>query len=111
MGSSKVLNNYVLELKTPNTSSNVCLVFERQIVEGIPIFQKIYICLTTIKGGFIAGCRRVIGLDGCFLEELLKGQQLVAVDKMGAIKCSLWHGKLLKRKTMKVGHGLWKPKV
>lgn len=42
-----------------------------------------YICLTVIRELFREGCKKIIGLDGCFLKGLLKGQLLVAVGRDG----------------------------
>ena len=77
----KVLNNNALELKATNPRSNVEVVAERDNPNELPVFQKIYICLDTVREGFLAGCRRLVGLEGCFLKRLLKGQLLVAVGK------------------------------
>ncbi|MFQ6629106.1 hypothetical protein Gotur_008331 [Gossypium turneri] len=32
------------------------------------LFQRIYVCLEACKDGYRAGCRRIVGLDGCFLK-------------------------------------------
>lgn len=37
------------------------------------------ICLGAVKEGFLRGCRRYIGLDGCFLPGPNKGQLLCVV--------------------------------
>ena len=80
----KVLNNYALELKATNPRSNVEFVAERDNPNELPVFQKIYICLDTVREGFLAGCRRLVGPDGCFLKGLLlKGQLLVAIGRDG----------------------------
>lgn len=78
-----VIHNYSLELKTTNPGSNVIVESKRQHQNELPTFQKIYICLAAIREGFLGGCRRIIGLDGCFLKGLLKGQLLVAVGRDG----------------------------
>ena len=78
-----VLNNYAMELKLTNPSSSVLVISERYRINGLPTFQKIYVCLTAVKEGFITGCRRIIGIDGCFLKGLLKGQLLVTVGRDG----------------------------
>ena len=44
-----------------------------------PCFERIYICLAALKEGWIGGCRRIIGLDGCFTKDMHKGQLLIAV--------------------------------
>ncbi|WCJ29277.1 hypothetical protein M5689_010922 [Euphorbia peplus] len=36
-----------------------------------------------MKEGFKEGCRRCIGVDGCFLKDVCKGQLLSAVAKDG----------------------------
>ncbi|XP_039138992.1 uncharacterized protein LOC120276335 [Dioscorea cayenensis subsp. rotundata] len=41
-----------------------------------------YICIKAIKEGFLYGCRRLIGVDGCFLKGLM-GQLFVAVGRDG----------------------------
>ncbi|XP_039138799.1 uncharacterized protein LOC120276135 [Dioscorea cayenensis subsp. rotundata] len=79
----KVLNNYSLELKMTNPGSTVIVVVERNNPTELPVFQKIYICLSDAKEGFLASCRKLVGLDGCFLKGLLKGQLLVAVGRHG----------------------------
>ncbi|XP_039126939.1 uncharacterized protein LOC120263096 [Dioscorea cayenensis subsp. rotundata] len=79
----KVLNSYALELKASNPGSNVVIVFERLSPDALPTFQKMYIYLTAAREGFLVGCRRIIGLDGCFLKGLMKGQLLVAVGRDG----------------------------
>ena len=79
----KVLNNYAMELRATNPGSNMVVVSGRQSQDALPIFQKMYICLTAVREGFLVGCKRLIGLDGCFLKGLMKGQLLVAVERDG----------------------------
>ena len=45
----------------------------------IPVFQRIYICLAALRKSWLEGCRRIIGLDGCFIKGQHKGQLLTAV--------------------------------
>ena len=40
-------------------------------------------CLEACKTGFLAGCRPMIGLDGCFLKGQYGGQLLAAVGQDG----------------------------
>ncbi|XP_022851077.1 uncharacterized protein LOC111372890, partial [Olea europaea var. sylvestris] len=50
------------------------------LVEGyVGEFRRLYICLGALRDGFIRGCRRLIGLDGCFLKTEHGGQLLSAV--------------------------------
>ncbi|XP_074342048.1 uncharacterized protein LOC141679444 [Apium graveolens] len=42
-------------------------------------FKRIYVCLGPVKKGFKAGCKPIIGLDGCHLNGPYGGQLLAAV--------------------------------
>ncbi|KAG8387956.1 hypothetical protein BUALT_Bualt02G0075100 [Buddleja alternifolia] len=42
-----------------------------------------YFCLAGMRVGFLDGCRPIIGLDGCFLKGLYKGQLLCATGRDG----------------------------
>lgn len=42
-------------------------------------FECMYVCLAPLREGFLAGCRQIISLDGCFLKGLYGGQLLSAV--------------------------------
>ncbi|GKB14257.1 hypothetical protein Tco_0848180 [Tanacetum coccineum] len=44
-------------------------------------FTRMYVCFKGLKDGWLAGCRRVIGLDGCFLTHYCKGELLTAVGR------------------------------
>ncbi|KAK4397521.1 hypothetical protein Sango_1588700 [Sesamum angolense] len=48
-----------------------------------PIFDKMYVCLSALKNGFLGGCRPIICLDGCFLKTCYGGQLLVVVGRDG----------------------------
>ena len=38
-----------------------------------------YVCLAPLREGFLAGCRQILSVDGCFLKGLYGGQLLTAV--------------------------------
>ena len=40
-----------------------------------------YVCFEGVKRGWIEGCRRVIGLDGCFLKGICKGELSCAIGR------------------------------
>ncbi|GKB56461.1 elongation factor G, III-V domain-containing protein [Tanacetum coccineum] len=40
-----------------------------------------YVCLAAVREGFLNGCRKYLGLDGCFLKGVVKGMLLTAVGK------------------------------
>ncbi|XP_039145858.1 uncharacterized protein LOC120283285 [Dioscorea cayenensis subsp. rotundata] len=43
------------------------------------VFEALYVCLAPLREGFLAGCRHLISVDGCFLKGLYGGQLLCAV--------------------------------
>nr|KAJ0207050.1 hypothetical protein LSAT_V11C500241920 [Lactuca sativa] len=49
--------------------------------DGKKYFRKFYCCFQGVKQGWIEGCRRVIGLDGCFLKGVYKGELLCAIGR------------------------------
>ena len=67
------LRKYCKELKDKNEGSTVQLILKGNT------FDRLYICLDACKKGFKAGCRPLIGLDGCFLKGYYGGQLLTAV--------------------------------
>ncbi|KAI5351730.1 hypothetical protein L3X38_004621 [Prunus dulcis] len=71
--------DYCEELRNtkPGTTTKVQCDFNEQL--GHPVFQRLYVCLGACKAGFIAGCKPIIGLDGCFLKSVYGGQFLAAV--------------------------------
>lgn len=44
-----------------------------------PQFERLYICFAACKKGWLAGCRRIIGLDGCHIKGPHDGQLLAAI--------------------------------
>ncbi|XP_078445752.1 uncharacterized protein LOC144714836 [Wolffia australiana] len=57
--------------------------FVVKTLNDIHTFKRLYICFDSLARGFLEGCRRVIGLDGCFLKTKMRGQLLCAVGKDG----------------------------
>ncbi|GJT15983.1 calcium/proton exchanger [Tanacetum coccineum] len=41
---------------------------------GSVSFKRMYICFKGVKDGWLAGCRKVIGLDGCFFKAYMQGR-------------------------------------
>uniref|UniRef100_A0A8R7V023 SWIM-type domain-containing protein n=1 Tax=Triticum urartu TaxID=4572 RepID=A0A8R7V023_TRIUA len=66
LGEYSQVFDYQLELLRSNPGST-CIVKLNPDNE-VPTFDKFYICFDACKKGFLAGCRKVIGLDGCFLK-------------------------------------------
>ncbi|KAK8656526.1 hypothetical protein V6N13_098473 [Hibiscus sabdariffa] len=64
---------YLDELRQSNPgTSTICKLDERK-------FESLYICMQAMKDGFKAGCRPIIGLDGCHLKGYYQGHLLAAV--------------------------------
>nr|XP_015646696.2 uncharacterized protein LOC107278277 [Oryza sativa Japonica Group] len=78
-GQYQQLYRYQLELLRSNPGSTV--VINREIGMVPPVFKRIYICLDALKKGFIAGCRKVVGLDGCFFKRATNGELLCAMGR------------------------------
>ncbi|GJZ63343.1 hypothetical protein Tco_0619764 [Tanacetum coccineum] len=51
--------------------------------DGQPVFQRIHVCFKGIKNEWIARCRKVIGIDGCFITHMCKGEILTAMGRDG----------------------------
>ncbi|KAH0773922.1 hypothetical protein KY290_011059 [Solanum tuberosum] len=68
-------------LQTNPGSTCVVKLKDSESENGMKQFHSFYICFDAMKKGFQQGCRRCIGLDGCFLKGICKDQLLVAVAK------------------------------
>ena len=73
------LYDYQLELLRSNPGSTVIVKVENPGA----VFQRFYVCLDALKRGFLAGCRKVIGLDGCFFKGCTNGELLCALGRDG----------------------------
>ncbi|XP_024156583.1 uncharacterized protein LOC112164579 [Rosa chinensis] len=73
------LRDYANELKKVDPSTTVDIKCDFSKGDSLPIFKRMYICLGALKNGFKAGCRSVIGIDGCHLRFADGGQLLTAV--------------------------------
>ena len=71
--------DYQLELMRSNPGSTVIVKLDTD--EPEPTFQRFYVCLDALKKGFKAGCRRVVGLDGCFFKGATNGELLCAIGR------------------------------
>lgn len=75
------LYDYRLELMKTHPGSTI----KFRCDQGV--FEAMYVCLAPLRLGFLAGCRRIISVDGCFLKGLYGGQLLSAVG-VDANNCS-----------------------
>lgn len=73
---------YINIIKTTNPGSTAELDYsEEAMKDGRIVFKRLYLCFDALKRGWKRGCRPIIGLDGCHLKGIVKGQVLVAVGK------------------------------
>ncbi|KAG8381900.1 hypothetical protein BUALT_Bualt05G0020900 [Buddleja alternifolia] len=77
----KRLYDYCETVVRKNPTSSMVLKVDRSC--NPPILERMYCCMSGLRDGFLDGCRPIIGLDGCFLKELYKGQMLAAVGRDG----------------------------
>nr|KAJ0198725.1 hypothetical protein LSAT_V11C600326040 [Lactuca sativa] len=49
--------------------------------DSTTLFSKFYVCFKVVRDGWLEGCRPVIGLDGCFLKGIVRGEVLSAVGR------------------------------
>ncbi|CAL1369941.1 unnamed protein product [Linum trigynum] len=76
-----LLWTYAEEMRKANPGTTVKIQVDRGNPDNKPIFQRMYIGFASLRRGFLEGCRRVIGLDGCFLKGLCKGELLAAIGR------------------------------
>nr|KAJ0214871.1 hypothetical protein LSAT_V11C300132940 [Lactuca sativa] len=72
--------SYGHEILRTNLGSTVKLDMEDG-PDGKKYFSKFYCCFQGVKQGWIEGCKRIIGLDGCFLKGVCKGELLCAIGR------------------------------
>ncbi|KAF7120191.1 hypothetical protein RHSIM_Rhsim13G0125100 [Rhododendron simsii] len=63
-----MLCDFCEELRRSNPGSTVVMDAPLDEETGQPRFNRLYICLAACKSGFIHGCRKLIGVDGCHLK-------------------------------------------
>ncbi|CAN1239623.1 hypothetical protein LINGRAPRIM_LOCUS2428 [Linum grandiflorum] len=74
---------YLLQLKTSDPEGHFDVEVDPVAGKEYVLFRMIYIGFNCLKKGFLKGCRRMIGLDGCFLKGEVQGMLLSAVVKDG----------------------------
>ncbi|GJZ40779.1 calcium/proton exchanger [Tanacetum coccineum] len=73
----KFLINDILDSNPGST----CRLDDEETESGNYYFRRFYVCFKGVKDGWLAGCRKVIGLDGCFLKHTCRGELLVAMGR------------------------------
>ncbi|XP_057760574.1 uncharacterized protein LOC130980950 [Arachis stenosperma] len=75
------LRDYCAEILRANPGSSLTILVDRPSLTHQPRFMRMYMCLDAVKKGFLAGCRPIIGVDGCHLKGDHGQQLLVAVGR------------------------------
>jgi hypothetical protein len=73
------LFDYQEELLRSNPGSIVVVKLHPDNTDSV--FMRMYICFDACKRGFLAGCRKVVGLDGCFFKGPTTGELLCAIGR------------------------------
>lgn len=73
--------DYAETVRKQNPGSHIIIKTYPDCTE--PTFQRMYYRLSSMKDGFLAGCRPIIGLDGCHLKGIYGGQLLTAIGRDG----------------------------
>ncbi|XP_031124421.1 uncharacterized protein LOC116027130 isoform X2 [Ipomoea triloba] len=83
-----MLWDYCEELRISNPGTTVMMKLDTTDREGSRCrFLRLYVCFAACKQGFLAGCRQLIGIDGCHLKGFQKGGQLLAAVGVDANNC------------------------
>jgi hypothetical protein len=72
--------DYQLELLRSNPGSTIVVTLDLEI-EDKQVFERFYVYFDGLKKGFLAGCRKVIGLDGCWFKGANNGNLLCVVGR------------------------------
>jgi len=75
-----MITDYVNELLNKNPNSTVKIDVDTN-ASGESIFKSLYICIGSLKRGFLYTCRRMLCLDACFLKGPWNRQVLEAVGR------------------------------
>ncbi|GKA43925.1 hypothetical protein Tco_0736649 [Tanacetum coccineum] len=60
---------------------STCRLEVEEVSSGSTYFKRFYICFKGLKDGWLDGCRRIIGLDGCFLKHTCRGELLTTMGR------------------------------
>ncbi|XP_038699608.1 uncharacterized protein LOC119996902 [Tripterygium wilfordii] len=77
------LRDYAEELIVSNPGTIVDILTDRQNEGDLGLFKAFYCCFKSCKQGILNRCRPVLGVDGCFLKGLVKGELLTAIGRDG----------------------------
>ncbi|KAK5826104.1 hypothetical protein PVK06_021013 [Gossypium arboreum] len=69
------------ELRRSNRGSTIEIKIERLALGFPPLFHRFYTCFDDLRRDFLVRCRPILGLDGCYLKGIAKGQLLTTVAR------------------------------
>lgn len=75
------LRAYAKTLLNVMPGGHVIIHVERVEDNVLLTFQRMFWCLNAMKHGFLAGCRLIVELDGCYLKSPFGGQLLAAIGR------------------------------
>ncbi|CAN1120972.1 hypothetical protein LINPERHAP2_LOCUS507 [Linum perenne] len=75
------MRSYVNTLQVANPDGLFALEVNLVLGAEKSIFKRLYVGFSYLRLGFLAGCRKMFALDGCFLKGEVKGMLLSAVGK------------------------------
>ncbi|KAH0645037.1 hypothetical protein KY284_032921 [Solanum tuberosum] len=80
-----ILWNYVHEIDKTNPGTSIYMKFTDNEMPNEPYrFQRVYLCFAACKEAFKIGCRRIVGVDGCWLKGPMYGNKLLTVVGLDA---------------------------
>ncbi|CAE6013168.1 unnamed protein product [Arabidopsis arenosa] len=74
------LRDYAAEILDANPDSHVEVDFLTN-KEGKDMFNRFCVCFDNLRKTWMESCRPLLGIDGCFLKNTVKGQLLVALGR------------------------------
>nr|GMD06144.1 uncharacterized protein LOC109147413 [Ipomoea batatas] len=77
----RIIRDYAAECINSNPGTTAVVKTNRTTPDSPCVFHRLYVCFGPLKRGFLDGCRKLIGLDGCFLKGMLKGEILSIVGR------------------------------
>ncbi|CAN1122799.1 hypothetical protein LINPERHAP2_LOCUS1525 [Linum perenne] len=79
----KNLRSYLAELKRADPPGRFLLEVDLMPGEEPVYFKRLFVRFSSLRKGFLGGCRKMFGLDGYFLKGEVEGMLLAAVGKDG----------------------------
>ncbi|CAN1147528.1 hypothetical protein LINPERHAP2_LOCUS15933, partial [Linum perenne] len=77
------IRSYIAELRRADPGGRFIVEVDTADSLDFVYFKRIFVCFSSLKEGFLRGCRPMFGLDVCFLKGEVSGMILSAVGKDG----------------------------